>query len=297
MRVFKYTGHAVSILETGRVRVSRADDLNDPFELTPWIDPKQFNSKRVLEYLRGRSQVDKAHVAAMVQRGPIKRNEFERTYFSTLPKRVNQDNPGFARRVQDAQKGFATRFSKLWRLFCVSRRRDSILMWSHYAHSHTGAVIEFETSIEPVFGELEQAGLILPVNYSKDKASYTAAPEDAKRSMQEMKKVACTKAKEWEYEKEVRLFIPLEHCIADGEFFVIPPAAIRRVILGARMLVEANCGILKQLARPWYGHVAISQAHLSSERYELEFEDIREGEDSIQTPPQGANPRRHNSPS
>jgi hypothetical protein len=37
---------------------------------------------------------------------------------------------------------------KTYRVLCVSAVRDNILMWSHYANEHQGAVLEFQPKIE-----------------------------------------------------------------------------------------------------------------------------------------------------
>lgn len=39
------------------------------------------------------------------------------------------------------------RISKKSRLCCFSESRDDVLMWSHYAASHTGICIEFDTTV------------------------------------------------------------------------------------------------------------------------------------------------------
>jgi Protein of unknown function (DUF2971) len=48
------------------------------------------------------------------------------------------------------------------RVGCFSERRDSILMWSHYADHHRGICIEYETRWLSI---PEAIGLLHPVNY------------------------------------------------------------------------------------------------------------------------------------
>src|SRR5437667_11515658 len=75
----------------------------------------------------------------------------------------NARDPGFFEKsVRDSKK---TALAK-WGVLCLSRRRDDILMWSHYCASHTGFVLGFDVLRCP---EL----FVIPLNVKYD-ASYPA---------------------------------------------------------------------------------------------------------------------------
>ncbi len=83
-------------------------------------------------------------------------------------------------------------------IVCLSKVRDDILMWAHYADRHKGLCFEFDGSSNCIF-----FGGAQPVEYEV----YTSIPlhEDKNR---QMTRVILTKSKHWSYEKEYRIFRP-----------------------------------------------------------------------------------------
>ena len=94
-------------------------------------------------------------------------------------------------------------------LCSLSKVNDSLLMWTHYCYNHKGICIGLNIDkvmecVPPMFGSLYVEPFIIDVQYQdiierpnayggeKDMFSYQLA----------------TKAKEWEYEQEVRLVMP-----------------------------------------------------------------------------------------
>lgn len=93
-------------------------------------------------------------------------------------------------------------------LCSLSKINDSLLMWSHYCYNHKGICIGLDVdkvmeSVPPMFGTLYLEPLVIDVQYqdiierpnvysANDRCSYQWG----------------TKAKDWEYEQEVRLVIP-----------------------------------------------------------------------------------------
>jgi hypothetical protein len=93
-------------------------------------------------------------------------------------------------------------------LCSLSKINDSILMWSHYCYNHKGVCIGLDIdkvmqSIPPMVGEIYLQPLVLDVQYK----SIIERPKGNYASGQFMYQWQ-TKAKEWEYEQEVRLVIP-----------------------------------------------------------------------------------------
>ncbi|WCL50809.1 DUF2971 domain-containing protein [Leptospira sp. GIMC2001] len=99
---------------------------------------------------------------------------------------------------------------------CFSRRFDSILMWSHYAHNHTGFARGFEPKVDENLeyidiekGQLEYLGLgdigrfvLFDVLYSSD------PPPTANGLIEDqyVERFLKTKYIDWAYEQEVRAF-------------------------------------------------------------------------------------------
>lgn len=100
---------------------------------------------------------------------------------------------------------------------CFSEVVDSILMWSHYAESHKGFVLEYD--FRPTLAKPIKNTLILPVVYSDERLDASAymvwalitmmggimGGKIPNPDMLAHIKVALHKSMEWEYEKEWRM--------------------------------------------------------------------------------------------
>ncbi len=97
-------------------------------------------------------------------------------------------------------------------LCSFSKVNDSLLMWSHYCYNHKGVCIGIDIdkvmkSIPSMFGTLFLEPFVLDVQY-QDIIERPNAYHSAKELFTYQWR---TKAKEWEYEQEVRLVIPEPH--------------------------------------------------------------------------------------
>lgn len=94
-------------------------------------------------------------------------------------------------------------------LCSLSKVNDSLLMWSHYCYSHKGICIGLDVEkvmecVPPMFGTIYIKPLVLDVQYQniiERPSAYNTAQDMFNYQWQ-------TKAKEWEYEQEVRLVMP-----------------------------------------------------------------------------------------
>ncbi len=105
--------------------------------------------------------------------------------------------------------------------FATSPR--NLLMWSHYAQSHSGVCLMYETA-----KDLDTFVKALPVEYSR---SYPVVQYSDRMGRDLITKAFLTKAKEWEYENERRIF---EKDRA-GQYMSYAPKALVGLILGARI--------------------------------------------------------------
>jgi len=110
-------------------------------------------------------------------------------------------------------------------VYCMTKEKKHVLMWSHYANWHTGFCLEFKTddlffqSVQPVsyppYSEVPCINLLIP---------------DWNEVISRGAAGLLTKAKEWEYEHEWRI-IDLVNGAKPRQF---PPRALHAVILGCR---------------------------------------------------------------
>jgi len=105
--------------------------------------------------------------------------------------------------------------------FAASPR--SLLMWSHYADSHKGVCLVYETA-----KDLDTFVKALPVEYSK---LFPVIQYSQDIAGDLIRKAFLTKASDWYYERERRIF---ENGRA-GQYMAYAPKALVGVILGARI--------------------------------------------------------------
>lgn len=269
MRVFKYCGpFGANILTEGRIRVSQAHLLNDPFELSPLVDPSKYTMDRAISFLRQDDQVEEWYRKEGPSKGFTNKKRYRRWYLANLRERAAALMPNVPKNVEAARARFAETFSQHWRLFCVSLTPVSILMWSHYAKEHTGIVIEFDFSEQP-FRSLGEKW-ILPVQYSDSRVLFDYKPNNHAGFIRSMVSVVSTKAKAWEYEQEVRAVFPSTACSSDG-FIGISPRAVKRVILGCRATSETKSQVRAALQAPHLSHVILEKAVQSKAAFQLDL--------------------------
>lgn len=202
MRLFRYykAQWAIRTLTDLEIRTSIPSKLNDPFELSPNIDPSQFTQERIEDILCYDHIIDKYYDDEAVESGFRNKEDYKRWYLRSLPERAAERLKDIPTNVEADRKSFSEKFGRYWRIVCASLVDDSILMWSHYADNHTGVVLEFDTG-EPPFSEIGNDS-ILTVKYSDRKPDYTHF-DYGNGFKEEMYRVAATKATDWAYEKEV----------------------------------------------------------------------------------------------
>lgn len=99
----------------------------------------------------------------------------------------------------------------------------NLLLWSHYADSHKGVCLVYETA-----KDLDTFIKALPVAYSKSFPVINYTPEIEGELI---KKAFLTKACEWQYEKERRIF----QKDRAGHYMAFSPCALVGLILGAKI--------------------------------------------------------------
>jgi hypothetical protein len=106
-------------------------------------------------------------------------------------------------------------------LYCVSGTCASAMMWSHYADSHRGICIGFDSGMD-IFAKAQ------PVTYSH--VRHTVDPVHDSNE-QRLANSLLLKSADWKYEKEWR-YIDFE--VGPGKYQLTGPV-IRGVVLGARI--------------------------------------------------------------
>ena len=271
LKIFRYykAEHGVSVLNDLEIRTSIPSELNDPFELSPNIDPSQFSQRRIEALLRQNFYVDKAYHEEGRRRGLTSKKEFKRLYLRDVPRRAAEALPKIPKNVEAVRRGFAERFGKYWRLVCASLVNDSVLMWSHYAANHTGVAVAFDTKQKP-FCQISD-DCWLTVRYSNKKPDYIYSHKD-REFRKKMFAVAGTKASSWSYEKEIRIVLA-DTAIRDRRLLPLTPKSIAAVYCGCRISAADKKAVGAALSAPHFKHVELCLATLDESEYALKFEE------------------------
>jgi hypothetical protein len=170
-------------------------------------------------------------------------------------------NRSFSWERESIRDYFDAEFEKIG-LYCLSKKPDNILMWSHYANYHYGYCLQFEgTNYTPFFGEAQ------PVKYKRD---YPVVDCMNMSNEEQVDLVFLTKFRDWSYENEFRVI----HIQKGPGLREYPAELLKGVIFGLRMEKKE-----KDQIREWVGRrghpVKFYQAFQSKSRFAIEISEIK----------------------
>lgn len=254
MILYKYCPPArFDVLVKGQVRFTPPGAFNDPFEFRPVVSQIADDS-----YLRDYidREFDRTVDAELKKLGPLI-HAVPIEYLAELrAKARSQIQPAFrafeAALIPRLKHEFEDRFNRYFGVLCLSENWDSILMWGHYAHSHEGFAIGFNSE-HPFFNqrrsEKDEFGFLRRVRYEKKRPVVSLANSDGLEWFE-------TKADVWRYESEWRMFLVLSgasQVIQTNEtqihLFDFPPDSVEEVLLGYRCSEKTERHIRDALAK------------------------------------------------
>lgn len=171
---------------------------------------------------------------------------------------------------------FYQKFDEHLGALCLSEVPDSLLMWSHYAASHTGFVLEFD-SHHPYFHEKrspnDEFRHLRRVHYRETRPS-------APLSELEGTDLFLVKSGHWGYEREWRVLRALSDApvVVPNEplpihLFRFPRDALKGVILGSRITKTAETSVRSILqAHTEYKEVQLKRARADDTHFLLRIE-------------------------
>lgn len=127
-------------------------------------------------------------------------------------------------------------FSKVG-VTCFSRNNSNLLMWSHYANSHKGICLEFDSTLEPFSKSFE---VIYDSNIPVIESDLLFQEE---HSLESFRKLLSFKSKDWEHEEELRLLHQEKN-----KKFVYPRFALKAIYFGLKTNqtdLEIVCSLVK----------------------------------------------------
>jgi len=247
-RTFKEE-HLVSLLSEGKLKLSRPDKFNDPWDcrLHYRVPADPAGRDRVIEYWKELHR--KHHPYISEARRALLAYEFK-SHPSKIPE-------GLA----NAEKRMYETLCNRYRIYCLAEKPDVPLMWAHYSGSHTGICLEFDARRAP-FSAAEK------VKYVSAYPAYDVLADDNHVSL-------FTKSADWSYEAEWRL-IAEERAFAasprtiktDNDFLTIPSGVLKSVTIGC-LTDQPTRRRIENLIKTNSPSVLVRQATLAPDKYEL----------------------------
>ena len=254
-RLFHYKhfveAHLIALLSEGKVKLSRPDKLNDPWDCRVHYQfPTDSEGReRLLNWLTEMNRKHKPSISE-AQRTLIAQD------FRSNPLKFE------AAFVQNEEKMYRA-LSDQYRVYCLSERSDAPLMWSHYAKSHTGVCLEFDALAAPFTRE----SAATKVEYNAAYPAYDIVTVDYRPLV--------TKSSDWSYESEWRL-IAEERAFAqspdtlktDDDFLILPSGVLKSVTIGC-LADEVSRQCIDYLVKTHAPDVLVRQAAPAADRYDL----------------------------
>ena len=229
-RLYKYrdlSGTGLGFLERTllhhEIYLPSPRSFNDPFDCMPDFDMRSTVEDRVEAFKRALTRLrpdlspaDQEKLAVHIAHNPVVNPESEEARLTMQRLHDEQVRGGIG-------------------VYCLTEHPDNLLMWSHYAASHSGVCLEFDSAVIPF-------AIAQEVKYQKKRAPVSRATETADISME---KALLTKSDDWNYEHEWRV---VEYLQGPG-VYEIPENALTGLILGARIGREHEEQIVRWLSQ------------------------------------------------
>ncbi len=273
--LYKYvSSEGIISLENCKLKITPPNQFNDPYEFIPRIigasDADETNS-----YLSD-DDVLSEHYEAAVKEGVWDGNLVE---FIEEIKKNTEDYTNSVVKVSSENeiqwkysKEFLNYVSQLLGVLCVTKNSSNILMWSHYADSHSGIVIGMDE--RDIF--FDNSNGLYEIEYVTNRPildlSWLDESDDTGRFTAE---IIRKKYKDWAYEQEVRAVFSLSDCenlAVQGDSLYLKkfnPRLIQEVIMGCRCSEETEERIVSLLNQSHYSHVILKKASLDPYEYKI----------------------------
>jgi hypothetical protein len=249
-RTFKEE-HLVSLLSEGKMKLSRPDKFNDPWDcrLHYQVPTDPAGRDHVIEYWK---ELHRKHYPDISEtRWALMAYDFK-----SHPSKISD---GLAYTVKRMYETVCNQY----RIYCLAEKPDVPLMWAHYSGSHTGICLEFDARRAP-FAAAKK------VKYVAAYPTYDILADDNYQSL-------FTKSVDWSYEAEWRL-IAEEQVFArsartiktDNDFLTIPFGVLKSVTIGC-LTDQPTRRRIENLIRTNSPSVLVRQATIASDRYALDI--------------------------
>jgi len=241
--------HLVSLLSEGKLKLSRPDQFNDPWDCRVHyqVPMDSAGRERAIDHWKELNRKHYPHIT-----------EAKRAIMAYDIK----SNPSKLEVALAKTEAILYEFlCNQYRIYCLSEKPDVALMWGHYAGAHTGVCLEFDAKRAPFAGAAK-------VKYLSAYPAYDIVAGDAYDSL-------FTKSADWSYEAEWRL-IAEERAFArssrtiktDNDFLMIPSGVLKSITMGCLTDKSAQ-RLIQNIIKTNAPSVLVRKATLARDRYGL----------------------------
>jgi len=228
----------------GKIYHSVPKDFNDPFECKPHYNWPN-NPSKVRDIRK--------HLINVA----VKNVHSRKSAVSLISK--NMSRPGF---IQEAIYNSIQRTFSEIRISSFTTKKENLLFWSHYADSHKGFCVEYDSTVLPIFYAFK-------VQYKDEypETNYPSPPNALGF------KPVLIKSRAWEYEEEYRIiFVPeaVRQPRNDGTSLILNGKEIKNIYFGANM-ADDNKQILVEMIESGPFNPGLWDVSLSKSSFKLEF--------------------------
>jgi hypothetical protein len=240
-------------LRTNRIHFSNPSKFNDPWDCKPFYDTSDcydsVGRMRLLDWVVYicKTRTDRSDSEIQQLRTDLDNNP------DKLEKTINEISE---------KNGVG--IDQLNRVYCLGVDPKNILMWSHYAESHSGICYEFNVT------NFNYIGAALKCDYLADYPKL----EIHNNSDGHQLKPILSKADVWAYENEYRIVSEEKlssntpgMIITENSFLQLQDNSIASIIVGCRGKVDE----VKQLVEGANSSIVVKTAKMVKNRYEIEI--------------------------
>lgn len=233
---------------------SNPGGFNDPWDCRPWWSVDALANPVVLN-----RHIDWYIAVTRKHRQNIPEDEIQR--------RANafRANPELLiRRMKVVSLAIEATISEHYRVYCLSSRPDSELMWAHYSNKHQGICLEFDAGNE-LFSQA------LKLSYQENYPLFDLTTETKDENLMPL----TTKSAAWNYEDEYRLIaqeekgaMPADTLITRSNYIELPDGAITAIIIGC-LAPDSTINAIKELIEQSTCSVKLRRAERARDQYKL----------------------------
>jgi len=258
---------------------SPLNTFNDPFEGRPEIQGLTTGDHLLAKLWENFPEAIRERYEALPkeQRELIEYDLFKAKMLDLAESNLAGEAARFQSALTTIAKQMPDHMAKIMGAMCLCETKDSLLMWAHYAKSHTGFVVEFHTSSQFFNRQRTEKD----ENYHLRRVLYRSRRPSGHLINFEGNELFLVKSDDWSYEKEWRIFAPLHEAdrqiqVGNGtiSLFNFPIEAIKSITIGARAPDYVQSTVCAFAVNSRSHPITVFQAAPSQSHFMLDFEKL-----------------------